>query len=81
MCASHPAIHQPRGTAVHQSAELKKMSQRYLLLSLLFAWTVTIDFPFSPMGAGIVGPEGRYQGVGEYDPVLRSHCRLVEPRD
>jgi hypothetical protein len=33
------------------------------------------------MGAGIVGPEGRYSGVGEYDPVLRSHCRLVEPRE
>jgi hypothetical protein len=23
-----------------------------------------------------VGDEGRYEDVGEYDPVLRSHCRL-----
>ena len=31
-------------------------------------------------GARIVGLEGQYRGVAEYDPVLRSHCRLVEPR-
>ena len=24
----------------------------------------------------MVGDEGRYEDVGEYDPVLRSHCRL-----
>jgi hypothetical protein len=27
---------------------------------------------------GIAGPEGRYEDVGDYDPVLRSHCRLEE---
>ena len=28
-------------------------------------------------GARNVGDEGRYEGVEEYDPVLRSHCRLT----
>lgn len=28
----------------------------------------------------VVGLEGRYECVSEYDPVLRSHCRLVEDR-
>jgi hypothetical protein len=52
-----------------QREEVEELLSRTLLKRVLPGISARVE-------GGVSGEEERYEGVEDYDPVLRSHCRL-----